>query len=308
MLAAVCDMRPEAVAARSTAWGVPGFGSTEAMLAAVELDAAVVLLPHHVHLEVLRPLLARRLPVLLEKPLAVNLAEAEEIVRLAADTPLLVGHNGLFHPAFEQAVELVRGGLIGRPLFATAKSLQWLDFKPWDFRRSRTQTGGGAWVDCAGHLIYRLGELFGNVSEVAGFTSHLARAEMEGEDTAAGVLRYENGAIAQVIVSYGCKLPGYEHDWPAGCEQMIMISGDRGALEYHICPRSRLRLFSESEAARPGGLGGWLEVDVPQPFEASFDRQMGHFLDCVQGRATPRVTAAHASNLLRTLLALYTAK
>lgn len=305
--AAICDVRPDAVAARSLAWGIPGFLSLEAMLAGTSLDAVIVLLPHDSHLPAMRMLLARRLPVLLEKPLAVNLAEANEIVRLAeaAHVPVLVGHNGLFHPAFEQMVTLVKDGWVGRPLFGMARSLQWLDFKPWDFRKSRAQTGGGAWVDCAGHLVYRLNALLGEVEAVTGFTSHLARAEMEGEDTAAGVLRYRSGAIAQVMVSYGCKLAGYKHDWPSGCEQMLMLSGDLGAIEYHICPCSRLRLFSENPDMRPSGPDGWCDIEVPDTFEVSFERQMRHFLECVRSCATPRITPFHAARLLRTLLALY---
>lgn len=305
--ASVCDVRPDAAAARAEAWGVPGYTSMEAMLAGTALDAVVVLLPHQAHLPAMRTLLAQRLPVLLEKPLAVNLTEAGEIVRLAAavdGVPVLVGHNGLFHPAFERVAELVREGWIGRPLFGSARSLQWLDFKPWDFRTSHAQTGGGAWVDCAGHLIYRLNALLGEVESVTGFTAHEARAEMEGEDTAAAVLRYASGSIAQVVVSYGCKLPGYERDWPSGCEQMLMVSGDRGAIEYHICPQSRIRLFSELPAASPAALKGWLEIEVADRFEVSFDRQMRHFLECVRGSARPKVTPALALELLRTLLSL----
>lgn len=304
---AICDVRAEAVSERVAAWGVRGFASLEAMLDGAAIDAAVVLLPHDVHLPVMRTLLQRRIPVLLEKPLAASVHDADEIVRLTeeAGVPVLVGHNGLFHPAFERIVDLVRGGAIGRPLFGSARSLQWLFFKPWDFRLNRERTGGGAWIDCAGHLIYRLNALLGDVTSATGFTSHLARGEMEGEDTAAGVLRYQSGAIAQVAVSYGCKLPRFALDWPSGCEQMLMLSGDRGALEYHICPRSHIRLYQEpvqEGAARPDE---WQELPIAEPFQASFDRQMRHFIDCVRGSASPRVPPSDAAKLLRTLLMLY---
>jgi predicted dehydrogenase len=251
--------------------------------------------------------LARQLPVLLEKPLAANITEAEQIVELVnkAGVPVLVGHNGLFHPAFDQVVKFVNEGWIGKPLMGSARSLQWLGFKPWDFRKSKEKTGGGAWVDCAGHLIYRLNAILGDVQDVAGFTSHLARNEMEGEDSAAAVIRYPSGVIAQVAVSYGCKLPEYEKDWPTGCEQMLMLSGDKGMVEYHICPTSHLRFYTELPGSPVAKPGMWTELNIQEPSEVSFDRQMRHFLNCVLGTEKPLVTAQDALHLLRTLLSLY---
>ena len=49
----------------------------------------------------------------------------------------------------------------------------------------------------------------------------------------------------------------------------------------------------------------WKKVEIEEPFEKSFDLQMEHFLECVAGRAKPKVTAAEAANLLKTLLKLY---
>jgi predicted dehydrogenase len=306
-LVAFCDVREEAISLRAKEWNVKGFNSIEKMLDATDLDAVVVLLPHDIHFEVMQKCLAKKLPVLLEKPLAANIEEAEKIVRLVneANVPVLVGHNGLFHPAFAQVLRFVNDGWIGKPLMGSARSLQWLGFKPWDFRKSKEKTGGGAWVDCAGHLIYRLNAILGDVQDVAGFTSHLARNEMEGEETAAAVIRYPSGVIAQVAVSYGCKLPEYEKDWPTGCEQMLMLSGDKGMVEYHICPTSKLRFYTELPGSPIAKPGVWTELEIQQPFEVSFDQQMHHFLQCVLQKEKPQVTAEDALKLLKTLLKLY---
>ncbi len=306
-IVAVCDTRDEAVGDRATSWQAEGFSDLTSMLDTVALDAVVVMLPHHIHLPVMRQLLARKLPVLLEKPIAIKMDEAEAISQLAeeAGVPVLIGHNGLFHPAYRRVAEIIHQGWIGEPLSATANSLQWLDFKPWDFRLKREQTGGGAWIDCAGHLLYRLGGVLGEVASLRGHSSGRARPEMEGEDTAMATVEYASGVVAQIMVSYGCKLPGYEYDWPHGTEQKLMISGSKGALEYVICPESRLRLFSEVAGVLPDLGGGWLEVAIPEPFEASFEHQMAHFLDCVEGKCHPQVPPVDATRLLHDLLLFY---
>ncbi|HMP77724.1 MAG TPA: Gfo/Idh/MocA family oxidoreductase [Kiritimatiellia bacterium] len=304
---AVCDVRPDAVAGRAAGWGAKGYAAYREMLDREKLDAVCLLVPHDLHEEYVGLAAEKGLPVFLEKPLATEPAAGRRMVEVCRrrDVLLMVAHNGLFHPAFERMVELVKGGAIGRPLFAQAKSTQWLFFKEWDFRLSRAKTGGGAWFDCAGHLVYRLRELLGEVDALAGLSGNLVRAEMEGEDHAAAVLRYASGAMAQVLVSYGLRLPGYEHDWPNGCEQSILLSGDRGAIEYSICPESRLRLFSEVEGFRSPALQGWITEDVPQGFNHSFFRQMSHFLDCLEGKAACRVTGEDALATVETLLKFY---
>ncbi len=306
-LAAVCDVRSEAVELRRRQWDVPGFTSFEELLRTVDVDAVCLFLPHDAHVEFVTLAARFKKPIFLEKPIAASLEEARRIndVCREAGVLLMVAHNGLFHPAFERMVALVRAGLIGRPLFAQAKSTLWLDFRPWDFRLNKKKTGGGCWIDGAGHLVYRLREIFGEVAEVSGMTGNLVRKEMEGEDFAAAVLRYQSGALAQLFITYGLKLPGYEHDWPQGCEQSIMISGDRGAIEYSICPRPGLRLFSEVEGGRSPVLQGWIVQETPEPFEFSFVRQLAHFLDCLDSGKESRVTGEDAIETLKVLLALY---
>jgi predicted dehydrogenase len=111
--------------------------------------------------------------------------------------------------------------------------------------------------------------------------------------------------IAQVAVSYGCKLPEYEKDWPAGCEQMMMLSGDKGMIEYHICPTPTLKFYTELPGSPVTEPGKWTQLSIHEPFEVSFDNQMRHFLNCVLGTEKPLVTAQDALNLLKTLVSLY---
>lgn len=306
-VAAVCDVRPDAVAERTAAWGAPGYTSYRELLERETLDAVCLFIPHDLHEEYVGLAAEKGLPVFLEKPLATDLESCRRMVEACRrrDVLLMVAHNGLFHPAFERIVELVKGGAIGKPLFAQAKSTQWLFFKEWDFRLSRAKTGGGAWFDCAGHLVYRLRELLGEVEAVAGLSGNLTRKEMEGEDHAAAVLRYASGAMAQIFVTYGLRLPGYEHDWPNGCEQSILLSGDRGAIEYAICPESHIRLFSEVDGFRSPVVQGWITEDIPLGFNHSFFRQMSHFLDCLEDKATCRVTGEDALATVKTLLKFY---
>jgi predicted dehydrogenase len=306
-LAAIFDIRPEAVAQREREWNVPGFNSLGELLAKIDVDALCLYLPHNVHREYVAIAAQHGKHVLLEKPIASTREDAQaiaDIVRQSGIT-LLVGNTGLFHPAFQQVLEFVRKGWLGRPLFARGTSAGWVGFRPWDFRVKKDQTGGGCWIDAGGHLVYCLREIFGEVESVTGFTARLDRPEMEGEDHAAAVLRYKSNAIAQLFVSYGHKIPGWQHDWPQGYLNSIEIYGDGGAIQYQISPEPQLRYFSETPEAMPPDWQGWLTCQPAESYNYSFQAVVKHFLDCLDNVAKPRVTAVDALATLDVLLRLY---
>ena len=306
-LVAVFDIRPEAVELRAREWNVRGFNSIEELLSQVDVESLCLFLPHHVHREYVEIAARHGKHVLLEKPIAHTREDARaiaDIVRQSGIT-LLVGNTGLFHPAFQQVVDFVRKGWLGRPMFGRGISAGWLTFRPWDFRLKKDQTGGGCWVDAGGHLVYCLREIFGEVESVTGFTGRLGRPEMEGEDHAAAVLRYKSNAIAELFVSYGHKMPGYQHDWPQGYLNSIEVYGDGGAIQYVISPEPQLRYFSETPEAMPPDWQGWLTCQPAEPYSYSFQAVLKHFLDCLDNQAQPRVTAIDALATLDVLLRLY---
>jgi len=113
-LAAVIDSNEGARAAATTQYGIPGFASIEECLATVKLDAASVCAPTVAHAECARTLLKAGVDLLIEKPIAASLAEADEIVRLVRELGRVVqvGHLERFNPA----VRAVRG-LLNHPMF-----------------------------------------------------------------------------------------------------------------------------------------------------------------------------------------------
>ena len=120
-LVAVVDRDASAVARAAAEFGVAGFASIEDCLAAVGgLDAASVCVPTVHHAVAAAPLLAAGVDLLIEKPLAANLANADEILRLSREYGRIVqvGHLERFNPA----VTAVRGHL-NRPMFFEAHRL-----------------------------------------------------------------------------------------------------------------------------------------------------------------------------------------
>ena len=113
-LAAVVDPNEAARAAAMAKYAIPGFASIDECLAACKPDAASLCVPTVHHAQCARTLLASGVDLLIEKPIAASLAEADEIVRVARELgrTVQVGHLERFNPA----VRAVRG-LLNNPMF-----------------------------------------------------------------------------------------------------------------------------------------------------------------------------------------------
>jgi predicted dehydrogenase len=117
-LVAVVDHDRATAAAAGEKYGIPSFSSVEELLAAdLHLDAANVCVPTIHHLAAARPLLAASVDLLIEKPMAPSLADADEMIALAAqhDRIIQTGHLERFNPAVAAA-----RALINRPMFFEA--------------------------------------------------------------------------------------------------------------------------------------------------------------------------------------------
>jgi predicted dehydrogenase len=117
-LVAVVDANPATAAAAAEKYSIPGFTSVETLLTSgVTLDAASICVPTIHHVAAARPLLGAGVDLLIEKPLAATLADADELLSLAAAHNCLIqaGHLERFNPA----VTAVRP-LLHRPMFFEA--------------------------------------------------------------------------------------------------------------------------------------------------------------------------------------------
>lgn len=113
-LAGIVDADMERASQAAAEFGTSAYPSIEALLAAERVDAASVAVPTVAHLAAARPLMQAGIDVLIEKPVAPNLAEADELARLAAETGRIVqvGHLERFNPGVRAAV-----GIITQPMF-----------------------------------------------------------------------------------------------------------------------------------------------------------------------------------------------
>ncbi len=206
-LVAVCDTDPEALAAAVERYGVPGFDDHRTLLSELRPDVAHVCTPHHQHVPVVLDLLDAGVHVLVEKPLAHTLVEAERLVEAAecTDTRIGVCFQNRYNATSQAARELLDSGELGNVLGATA-TVMWTrtpDYyrrKPW---RGKWETaGGGLLINQAIHTLDLVQWLVGDVVNVTGrAATRLYGDVIEVEDTAELLLTHDGGARSVVFGS-----------------------------------------------------------------------------------------------------------
>jgi predicted dehydrogenase len=267
-------------------------------------DALIVANPTALHLEVAIPAAEAGCSILLEKPIAASL-DRLDILSAALKRGggrLLVGYQFRFHPAFEQARELIRAGQLGEILSAHAHYGEYLpDWHPWeDYRRgyaARADLGGGV-IRTLTHPLDYLRYLVGEVAALWSFNGHLSPLELDVEDTAEVGLRFSNSAIGGVHLNYFQRPPAHR----------LEIAGTGGTLRWDNSD-GVLRLLktpSRFGAVSPPGSQIVTETfSTPAGFERNdmFLAEMRHFIQVAGGEAEPQCTLADGRRALEMALA-----
>ncbi len=290
-LAGVYDPNAEASGEWSRKYGGRTFSSLDGLLDA-QLDAVVVASPHGVHAEAAVPALERGLPVLIEKPIASRLVDADGIVEAerASGGRAMVGMTHRFYPEVREAKKLVEEGKLGTPFMAVDHvSVPAPDFKRWMF--DPVLAGGGVFLENAIHSADRLRWIFGK--EVAQVSAACGRAVVEAgaEDHGLAILLFEGGGMASLV----------EVVHPSILECVLEVWGEKGSVRVRTWEGLEVRLGGERRdiRTRKEGTGLWDGIE-----EGARDED-AHFLRFARGEAEPLVGVESAREDLRVILAVY---
>jgi predicted dehydrogenase len=308
VLHAVADPSP-AAGALAAELGVPLSHSLDELLA-MRPDGVVLATPNALHAAQALACIAHRVPVLVEKPVADTLADAQRLVQAveASSVAVLVGHHRRHSAILEAARAVVASGRLGRLVAISGSATfrkpdAYFDEGPW-----RKQAGGGPilinMVHEVDNLRTMLCESAGEIVEVQAMASSATRG-FEVEDTVSIGLRFAGGALGSFLLSDCAASPRsweqtsgedkrYERHADEDC---YVIAGTRGSLGV---PTMRLREY-RGEASWWAPLHG----ERLQPAERDpLAAQLDHFAAVVRGEAQPRVTVRDATRTLAVTLAI----
>ncbi len=234
--------------------------------------------------------------ILVEKPLARNLEEADAIIQAAreAGVKLMTGHNQRYFAHHAKAKELLDAKIIGEPFFVVATVHVHGHIQ--GFRRFLDPAGGGTLIDSGVHRFDLLRWLIGDVELVFAQTGRFLQTQMEGEDCAVVTLRFRCGAIGAFSCSWSAKGPRPE--------ETLQIFGPKGAILTEDHSRS-LRLRAEEP---PPGLAPVTEFFFDVDQQESMRRAIEAFACSIQEGTDVPVTGEDGRASLELAIASYRAQ
>jgi predicted dehydrogenase len=208
-LVGVCDTDPDRAAAAAERYGVPHFTDHRQLLDAVRPDAAHVCTPHDQHTPVAIDCLDAGVAVLVEKPVAHTVAEADRLIAAARRHPGVkagICLQNRYNTAARAARDRLGSGELGAVRGGSATVLWHRDpayyrARPWRGRKDRS--GGGVLINQAIHTLDLLEWLLGDVVRVRGHAGRYALDDIDVEDTASVLLDHAGGARSVLFATVG---------------------------------------------------------------------------------------------------------
>jgi len=261
------------------------------------VDAVSICLPTHLHCKVAVDALERGKHVLVEKPIAVSVEEAERMLRAAkaAGRVLYVGMTHRFYPELREAKKLVDDGAIGSIVACNDCALEHIGFlntPPWYMEKKFS--GGGPALTSGIHLVDRLRWFTGDeVQMVAGAAAN-PYFGADVEDAGQMFLRFRGGISAQVTVAF------MREPHPLVCD--LQVIGTRGSITVHTwrgydlwnAAGHREKIFYTDEAHR-------------DKVQVGIEGEMKEFCSSIAEERDPWPSAEESTRALRVVLAYYRA-
>jgi predicted dehydrogenase len=224
-LVAVCDAQADRADAFAASYGGRPFTDVATMLREGTPHAVLIATPHPLH--AVPAILAAEVGahVLVEKPMAANLADCDAMIQAAlrAGVHLGVISQRRFLEPVQRMKAAIDAGKIGRPALGVFTMYSWREpsyyrSDPW---RGRWSTeGGGVLVNQSPHQLDLLQWFMGPIAEISGSWTNVNHPDIEVDDTAVAVLRFHNGGLGSIVTSVAQK---------PGLFTKVHINGSNGA-------------------------------------------------------------------------------
>ncbi len=229
------------------------FTDADALIHHPDVNAVYVATPPYAHADYAIKALNAGKPVYVEKPMALNFTECEQMIEAAeqAGTPLFVAYYRRALPGFLKIKELIDSGAIGQvrlidiQLYKSSPRDAFSGDLPW--RVKPEISGGGLFFDLASHQLDYLDHVFGPVQDIRSLAINQAGWYL-AEDFVQATLRFKHNVVCSGTWCFTAS--------PAANRDVMTIIGDEGMIEFSCFGFVPVRLTTGS---------GTQEFDYPKP-------------------------------------------
>jgi myo-inositol 2-dehydrogenase / D-chiro-inositol 1-dehydrogenase len=273
------------------------------LLARPDVDMIVVGVPNDLHCPVTLAAAAAGKHVVMEKPLCLNLAEADQMIAACRDAnvKLMYAEELCFAPKYVRLKKLLDSGALGKPTLLKQSEKHDSPHAPhfWDVNRS----GGGVAMDMGCHAIEFFRWMLGRppiASVYAQMSTMVHGDKTRGDDNAILILEFANGVTCVA-----------EESWTklGGMDDRAEVYGSDGVAYADLLHGNAIETYSRGgydyAVEKAGTTAGWSFTMYEENWNYGFHAEMAHFVDCVQNDKQPMVTGEDGRAVLEAVFAAY---
>lgn len=272
------------------------------LLARSDVEAVSICVPSGLHAQVTVDALAAGKHVLVEKPIALNLADADRMIAAAREKGLTLGVvlQNRYNSPMQQLRRLVDEGGLGRLHLGNA-TVRW--YRPQSYYEDGWHgtwaMDGGALMNQSIHHIDAMQWFLGPVQSVQAYTATRAH-RMEAEDVGVAVLRFASGALGVV--------EGSTLTWPQNLEGSLALFGEHGSVKIDGTALNRITLWKVAgQLEQEAEILTSQRVDPPSVYGYSHREVIRDFAQAALAGRPPGTPGEEARKSLELVLAIYQA-
>lgn len=307
-IAAVCDVLPEKMEALLAKHElekdetIKRFTDYKEMIAEVKPELVSIATESGNHAEIALFCIDNGVNLIIEKPMAMNIADADEIIRRSEEKGVVVSacHQNRFNVAIQELRKAVEGGRFGK-LSHGSIHVRWnrnkgyYDQAPW---RGTWAEDGGALMNQCIHGIDLLRWMMGDeIEEIYGVTRQQFHDYLEAEDVGMAVIKFKNGAIGTI--------EGTTNVYPKNLEETLYIFGENGTVKIGGTSTNNIDVWDFSDETEEDQANKGLEEQTSNVYGNGHTSLFADVMDAINTGRKPYIDAVAGRNALEVVLSIY---
>lgn len=267
-----------------------------------EIQLVAVATDSGIHAEIVLYCIEQGVNVIVEKPMAMSMADANKIVQLSEekDVKVSVCHQNRFNVAIQQMRQALEGGRFGRISHGSInvrwnRGKDYYDQAPW---RGKWASDGGCLFNQCIHGIDLLRWMMGDeVEEIYGITKQQFHDYLECEDIGMAVVKFKNGAIGTI--------EGTVNVFPQNLEETLYLFGEKGTVKIGGKSTNNIDVWNFADESEEDQKNKGLEEQTSNVYGNGHTSLYADVIDAIKNDRKPYVDAVVGRNAVEMILAIY---
>lgn len=307
-IVAVCDILPEKMEALLAKHGLENdtsikrYTDYKQMLAENDITLASIATESGSHAEIALHCIDNSVNVIIEKPMAMSIKDAEEIIRRSEEKGVKVSacHQNRFNIAVQELRKALENGRFGRLSHGSIhvrwnRNQDYYTQAPW--RGTWAQDGGCLMNQCIHGIDLLRWMMGGEAEEVYGVTKQQFHDYLECEDIGTAIVKFKNGAVGII--------EGTTNVYPSNLEETLLVFGETGTVKLGGKSTNNIDVWDFADESEADQKNKGLEEVTSNVYGNGHTSLFADVMDAIVNDRKPYVDAVAGRNALEIILAIY---